>query len=96
MSEKVIDQAIKTLFEKYSQEKDKDKFNPTQVFFGCKVNHGITPPEKCLSKTSKRMNLDRFQKLQRIFSLFQLLEMEMLILCGISYEFFDIITRFSD
>ena len=95
MSGKVLDQAIKTLFEKYSQEKDKDKFNPTQVFFGCKVNHVITPPEKCLSKTSKRMNLDRFQKLQRIFSLFQLLEMEMLILCGISYEFFGRITRYN-
>ena len=51
MSGKVLDQAIKTLFEKYSQEKDKDKFNPAaQVFFGCKVNHVITLHQKNISQ----------------------------------------------
>jgi len=68
VSGEVLDQAIRNLFDKYSQEKDKDKIDPTQILFGCKVNHGITPPENCLSKTSKRTDLDRFQKLQRIFS----------------------------
>ena len=57
----MLDQAIRNLFDKYSQEKDKDKIDPTQILFGCKVNHGITPPENCLSKTSKRTDLDRFQ-----------------------------------
>ena len=68
VSGEVLDQAIRNLFDKYSQEKDKVKIDPTQILFGCKVNHGITPPENCLSKTSKRTDLDRFQKLQRIFS----------------------------
>ena len=69
VSGEVLDQAIKTLFDKYSQEKDKNKNDPTlSALFGCKVNHGITPPENCLSRSSKRTDLDRFQKLQRIFA----------------------------
>ena len=68
VSGEVLDDAIKALFDKYTQDREKDKVDTTQLLFGCKVNHGILPPEKCLSKSSKRTDLDRFTKLQRIFN----------------------------
>ena len=68
VSGEVLDDAIKSLFDKYTQDREKDKVDTTQLLFGCKVNHGILPPEKCLSKSSKRTDLDRFTKLQRIFN----------------------------
>ena len=68
VSGEVLDEAIKARFYKYTQDREKDKVDPTQLLFGCKVNHGILLPEKCLSKSNKRTDLDRFTKLQRIFN----------------------------
>ncbi len=68
VSGEILDDAIKSLFDKYTKDREKNKVDPTQLLFGCKVNHGILPPEKSLSKSSKRTDLDRFSKLQRIFN----------------------------
>jgi len=83
VSGEVLDQAIKKLFDKYSQEKSKNKFDSSQILFGCKVNHGITPTENCLSKEQILTGLKNYRE---FFSQFQLLQKEIYILCVIYYK----------
>ncbi len=38
VSGEILDDAIKSLFDKYTKDREKDKVDPTQLLFGCKVN----------------------------------------------------------
>ena len=63
-----LDKVVKELFDKY-KEQEPIKYNANQFLFfnSCKSNQDLNPP-KTLQRATKKMDLDRISKLQRLFS----------------------------
>lgn len=66
----VLDETLKNLFDKYRKEMTKTapSFDANKVLFAnCRNNKDIVPPT-CLTDNTKRSDLDRISKLQRLFT----------------------------